>query len=191
MLRYGLVGVLVLGLIGTAVVWGGGPPAGMGRTGPAEGMPPQAAMMTGMMMRGDIAAWDGSVFALRGGELMKLDGDLTVVKSVKVPRPGRGRGMGPGGAGQGRAGMTGMQGGRMMGRMQGRMMGGMASLAADSRGVYVLSGSTITVYDHDLTEVRSGHLAAPAEAEEEEAEGEEEAQQGEHPGRAQEEHPAR
>ncbi|MFO8006469.1 MAG: hypothetical protein R6V05_01905 [Candidatus Brocadiia bacterium] len=140
-------------------------------------MPPQGGMMGGMA-RGDIAAWDGSLFVLRGAELVKLDADLNEVASVEIAAPGRGGGMRSGGQGRG-----------MMGMRRGAMMGGMARVAADSRYVYLLAGPSITVYNHDLDEVRSGQLAAPPREEgaQEEAE-EEHEEEAEHPGAA--EHPS-
>jgi hypothetical protein len=47
--------------------------------------------------------------------------------------------------------------GRMGAGMHG-MMGGMGTLAVDAKGVYVLRGGVLTVFDHDLKQIQSKTL---------------------------------
>ncbi|MGD9498272.1 MAG: hypothetical protein AB7Y46_18370 [Armatimonadota bacterium] len=144
-----------------------------------------------MMDAPDVAAWDGSIYLLSAMSLQKLNADLEPVKTIEFEQmPGMMEGMmgeeggvmmpgggvmggpmrGPGQRGGGMMGRSGMMSGddtmpmmRMMhGMHRGRMMSN-SRVTADARGVYVLRGSTLTAYDHDLNQVRSAEVVAVLE----------------------------
>jgi hypothetical protein len=149
MVRYALLGVVLVGLVAAITLAAPGPggPGGMAGGGMGGRM--------GMMMGADIAAGGGNIYVTAEGKLMKLDADLKVAKSIDLPQPEMGGMMGGMMGGGGRGGGDGMAGGRgMMGGMRGRM----ARLAADSDHVYVLEAGKVTIYDTDLKEVKNGSI---------------------------------
>lgn len=68
----------------------------------------------GMMMAGDVAAHEGTVYLVRGGELLKLNRRLEVVKSGHLPVPEQAAGMRQGGMMGGGPGGRGMMHGAMV-----------------------------------------------------------------------------
>jgi len=188
MLRYGLVGVVLVGLVAAITLAAPAPGAapggrmgmgGMERPGMGERMP---------MMGGDVAAAGGNVYVISDGKLLKLDSDLKQVASVDLPRPeampgmprgmmeGRGgrRGTMPGqpeapaAPGMGGVGAAGgptpeqmqavMTGMQRASNIVGGIVASMARVDADANNVYVLMGGKITVYSTDLKEVKSADI---------------------------------
>lgn len=146
------------------------------------GMMQDGGMMMGMMGTPDVASWDGNIYVLSGMKLEKFDSSLNSVETVEFEHaPGMMED-----AEMGRRGMMRQQRGELRMGPEGRMMqrgpaderDGMmdedmmqrmhqmhrmramsnTAISADSQGVYVLRGMTLTVYDHDLNEVRSGEV---------------------------------
>lgn len=167
MMRHGLLGVVLVGLVAAITLAAPAPGGGMSRgmmggagNGPRPGMAPRMPMMGG-----DIAVAGGNVYVIADGKLMKLDSDLKEVASVDLTPPEMMGGMMPRRPdGQPNANppagpqgdmMTGM---RRAGEMMGRMVTTMARLDADANGVYVLLGGKVTVYSTDLKEVKSADL---------------------------------
>jgi len=183
-----VVVILVVVSVGLAQEMPGakGPQDSPQMRGGAMGMMGQMGMMRQMMplmQAPDVAAWDGNIYVLSGTKLAKVNSDLETKKTVELEEmPGMMKGM-MGGQHRGtmRAGMMGDQGmqrGGMMSRgdmMQGsgmmQMMHGMhrgrmmsnARVTADAQGVYLLRGSTLTAYDHDLNEIRSAGITTVVE----------------------------
>jgi hypothetical protein len=166
MLRYGIVAVAITGALAAGT---------LAQRATGRRMSEGGRGMMGRATQGDIAAWDGHVFVIRAGSLHRLGPDLETVKSVELPgvvtlRARRQEAM----ERLAEVGDEAAQQGLRRGMGMGMMMAGLASVAADSRGVYLLESGRITVYDHDLNEVKSADLAGPAAEEEEEGAAEEE-----------------
>jgi hypothetical protein len=79
--------------------------AQQGRMHHGEGGQPETPAHMGMMVAGDVAAHEGTIYLVRGGELQKLNRRLEVVESVYLPAPEQAAGMM----------QRGMMGGGMMG----------------------------------------------------------------------------
>ena len=143
---------------------------------PAEDM--DHGMMMGMTAAvPDIAAWDGHIYLLTGMKLEKLDGNLQPVRTVEfehmpaetadhdheaaAPQQEAAHDHDAAAPEQEAGGMMGQQRMQMMQRMhamhRGRTLAN-ARVSADASGVYVLRGQTLTVYDHDLNELRSAQV---------------------------------
>jgi hypothetical protein len=142
MMRYGLVGIVLVGALAALTLAAPMPGGGMGMGGPAMGRA-RGAMMSRMAMMGDIAVANGNVYVVNGGKLIKMDSDLKKVASIDLPRP------------QMPGGMMGGQNGAVNEEMLGRWIDAMARVDADSDNVYVLLGGKVTKYDTNLKEVKS------------------------------------
>ncbi len=132
------------------------------------------------MMAGvpDIAVWEGNVYLLTGMKLEKLDGNLQPVRTVEfeqmagemdhdaaAPQQDADHEHDAAAAPQQEADHDHANDGAMRQRMMQRMHAmhrgrtlANARVAADASGVYVLRGQTLTVYDHDLNELRSAQV---------------------------------
>ena len=91
------------------------------------------------MAAGDIAASGGNLYVISGEQLQKLTADLEVAGAVELQAP---------------ESMQGDEGVRP------GTLGRMARVAADEGGVYLFLGGKLTVYDHDLAEVKSKTVVA-------------------------------
>lgn len=117
-----------------------------------------------MMGSADIAAWDGSVYMLSGGVLQKLNRQLEVAGTVELPDPGCMCATGGMCAASAQGQMDGqdrkMPMMQQMHAMHTKQMMGRTQLAVDGSGVYLLRGGKLTVFDHNLKEIRSEEVIA-------------------------------
>ncbi len=175
MMRYGVLGVVLVGLVAAITLAAPAPGGGMGGRMMGEGERPGMAPRM-PMMGGDIAVAGGNVYVIADGKLVKLDSDLKEVASVDLAAPDMTSWMPPEltqsmmsrvPPGLTPEQMQDMMSGvrRVAGESMGRLMASMARLYADAGGVYVLFDGKVTVYSTDLKEIKSADVMPKREPE--------------------------